>query len=1020
MASDDYDDEEYEDDEYVEEVDEVDDFDDRDNGGGDRDHEPHDRDSRGPGLVDRVKALFVTPNARPGEHDVVRSPFVIWLTGGTVVLLLLAFVFWFMMSRETAQRQFDAAKSQMDSGKYAQAIAQLEKFLSIYPKHKLSEPAKMAVGQSKILSHIGGASSDWVKGVEEVQNFITANRDAESFPDYTESLREYADSISLGAAVTAQKSRKQEDLLASKQAQKILERYKGEAGIPKEKMAAILENQELAEAAIRQKDVFESGVADVQTLIKKGDLLGALEQRRLLLQRDTTYLEKPEVAALLTEVLDAEAKTVVVDETARDAETDDIVLPTPLPLSITPQTRSTYTEESDGTLVYAIGADCLYGVDSVTGTPVWRKVIGLNQPFNPVKVGTSVPGLLLFDTNYGELVVRSQADGTLIWRQPIDGALAGAPLVQQNQIYLPTRGNSLYKFNLENGRLSGKLTFNQGLLAPPVASADGDHLVIAGEKSLLYTVSLRPFECKKVMNLGHAAGSIRSPILGLAELFAVCENDEGNSANVRILSGGPDAMNLKQIAAARIEGQVHSPAHARGSTFVVPSNPQTLTIFSVSDAQEQETLTPLATRQLPDVPDAPMYLSLMDAGQIWLFSRSLRLFNMKTESVSLDPKFAASGLATQPIQKIGQRFYLGRNPEYGKSVYFTQTDRQMATSWRVVLGSQVLANTVVDKMLIGINDAGVTFRIGEQQIADGGFAPKPSAPPLDLPKDLTSPTSAIATADGRLVFYVGGRAPAFWLINKLGQLQQKVTLSQPMETQPVAIAKGIVCPLPGKLRLKAAQGRVDDYPMPTELGKDVKWSWLLPLDETHVVAIDSNGGMTKVQFRSSPTAHLKDVSAFKLDSPTLVKPAVGNDKIAVADSNGKLLLLSGSGFDEIGEFDLPSASTNELWIVGDRLFVETGRGHLYCFDISSKLVGLWDIDAPSGVAGAPFVSNGKTIVALQNGEVITVDGDGVVTDQRLSIGQPLRTGPFAIGDKLLTLAIDGSFYRVESLLAGDQ
>ena len=298
MARDDYDEEEYDDDdEYVDEVDD-DQYDDDDRDDEHDDVEPHDEGPRGPGLMERVKALFVTPNARPGEHDVVRSPFVIWLMGGTVVLLLLGFVFWFMMNRETAQRQFDAAKGEMDSGKYAQAIAQFESFLSIYPKHALSEPARMAVGQSKILSHIDGASSDWVKGVEEVQNFITANRDYESFPEYVPKIRGYADTITMGAAETAQKSRKTEDLEASKQAQKILERYKAEEGIPKERMAAILENQELAEAAIRQKEVFDSGVADVTSLIEKGDLLTALEQRRLLLQRDPTYMEKPEVHGL--------------------------------------------------------------------------------------------------------------------------------------------------------------------------------------------------------------------------------------------------------------------------------------------------------------------------------------------------------------------------------------------------------------------------------------------------------------------------------------------------------------------------------------------------------------------------------------------------------------------------------------------------------------------------------------------------------------------------------------------------
>ena len=58
------------------------------------------------------------------------------------------------------------------------------------------------------------------------------------------------------------------------------------------------------------------------------------------------------------------------------------------------------TEEPAGTRpVFVLAKDCCYAVDHATGEPIWRRVIGLDSPFFPVKVETSLPGLLVFDSN---------------------------------------------------------------------------------------------------------------------------------------------------------------------------------------------------------------------------------------------------------------------------------------------------------------------------------------------------------------------------------------------------------------------------------------------------------------------------------------------------------------------------------------------------------------------------------------------------------------------------------------------
>src|SRR5579863_1988977 len=60
-----------------------------------------------------TKPVVVVHRVRPGEQDPLKSPLVIGLSVGTLLLVLSAATIWFVLSRERAQRQFDTAESQL-------------------------------------------------------------------------------------------------------------------------------------------------------------------------------------------------------------------------------------------------------------------------------------------------------------------------------------------------------------------------------------------------------------------------------------------------------------------------------------------------------------------------------------------------------------------------------------------------------------------------------------------------------------------------------------------------------------------------------------------------------------------------------------------------------------------------------------------------------------------------------------------------------------------------------------------
>ena len=51
----------------------------------------------------KAKAGITLPRVRPGERDPLRSPLVLGLGGGVLLLLLAAASLWFVLSREKAQ-----------------------------------------------------------------------------------------------------------------------------------------------------------------------------------------------------------------------------------------------------------------------------------------------------------------------------------------------------------------------------------------------------------------------------------------------------------------------------------------------------------------------------------------------------------------------------------------------------------------------------------------------------------------------------------------------------------------------------------------------------------------------------------------------------------------------------------------------------------------------------------------------------------------------------------------------------
>lgn len=215
---------------------------------------------------------------------------------------------------------------------------------------------------------------------------------------------------------------------------------------------------------------------------------------------------------------------VVRKEFQRDAQTDDPIKSLPKPLTLAVRTRSLSEEQSANRVVFALGQDSCFAVDSITGDPIWRRTVGVGTPFFPVPVETSRSAVLVFDTTQDQLVLLDRRTGELVWRQKVE-PVSGPPLVVSGQIFLPTLEGFLYRIDADSGRITSRLKFPQKLFAPPIAMADSAHLLVFGEAEFAYTLSLSPLECKLVSQTGHQPGTVEASPLAMGQYVLLAEND---------------------------------------------------------------------------------------------------------------------------------------------------------------------------------------------------------------------------------------------------------------------------------------------------------------------------------------------------------------------------------------------------------------------------------------------------------------------------------------------------------------
>lgn len=979
-----------------------------------------DSEERKPSALAR---LAMKHQKRPGEQEAVKSPLVLSLSGLALVLAVAAGAYWFIIGRKATEQELAAIDAAISEQRYSQAIASLDDFLLRHPRDQYTLPATVKRARARIDKEIAGSAPAWDKGLQALNEYNEDVRDFDEYKEEYEALAEYAEKIAVGSLETAARLKRRDLLDVSEEAELLIDRFSDPENPPTELHDQIKLAREKAVAAIIKHEATQATYREIESFLERKSPLEALKSRRRLLDRYADLSTDRRLNQLLDQTLETERGLVTREELQQEASAEDRPLPVPPPLSLTLHTRARADDVSEGRTTIAVAQGCVYGIDTVTGDPVWRRSIGPDTPFFPVQVDTVIPGLLCFDTTWQELVLVNRLTGELGWRQSLNEPVSGEPLIHGGQIYLPTLGNHLYKIELESGTATSRLTFSQPVYAPPVLTRDQQYLVIAGDEAVCYSVSTRELQCEQVSFIGQRPGTIDVPLLAMGELVLMVENDRTASARLRVLDASAAGETLSVRASVRIDQHVRDRPVLRGNQLFVPAEGEQFNVFTVSDDPEKEPLSPIAKPPRLSEYAGPVHVLPGADGMVWSAGDHLRLFQLNQDSMLEDQqKRVFIGAAAQPLQNIGRTLFVGWHQLASDSVALVQYDGEtMTDQWKTVVGSGLLEIMPGTDSAVCLTKSGELFLITAKDLETGGFRHQPNGI-LELPPELTEPLHAGLLPDQQIAVSMGGDSARLWIVNQAGKIGQDFPMEGGAVLDPVPVAGGAVVPLATKLKILGVPGAlVEDYLGTVQQADQVQWMSLQPIDDNHVLIVDREGRVSRLQFRTSPSPHLQQVDTLELGNDVDVQPVVSDERIVLADASGTVRAVNAVGFERLAETKLDSPVVGRLAVVGDLVLAQDARGILHCLDLSQNLESRWTVALESDhLSGTPLLLDSKLIVATMNGTVRVFNPDTGEQIRSAQLDQPIEHGPLAIGQFLVVASIDGSLYRIESLVGGEQ
>ncbi|MGD9636451.1 MAG: PQQ-binding-like beta-propeller repeat protein, partial [Pirellulales bacterium] len=905
----------------------------------------------------------------------------------------------------------------------AQAITAYQEFVSGYPGDAAWNKARMELSLAKIRQAVeaGGNFEPALKIAQTELEALENDKNFDQLPEARPELAELLPQIARGLAVQAgQADDPAEAKRLAEQTVAALDLCRNAKFVSKDLRddAALEEVEtELARVSRRQATRGELGktVEAMKTAIAAGDARGAYAAHEQLLAVHPELAADATLQATILEASAAERSAIkfVADEHA--AETAEC--PTPWLAVLTTGNRESITPApTTGTFVARVDG-AIYAFNVADGRLLWRRYAGFAAGLPPLSVGSRV---LVFDAKHQELQSLDELTGKLVWRQEIGEPIA-APLTVGNKAFLAAASGKLYVLDLASGNRLGYLQFAQPLRVAPIVDRRGKQLILAGDHSSIYTISLADLKTTGVFYSGHSSGSITVPPAQVLDRLAVFENDGVATSRLRMFALDADGAVSGQVTERRLQGLAASPPLVDSRRLIVVTDRGELDAFDVSSGEGAETLTPVATRE-PTSREPLVRYPLMTQGAIWVGDTQLTKYAVlptgnRLPVQSLENSFVRSTF-DHPLSLFGSVLVSVRRVDDQAGATVTAIDEASGrVFWNNQLAVPPAATPLVDdaNRAVAMADVnGLVYRFDEAalraRVQDQPLAPiSRSSGPLKL-------TTGVDLGSGRGAFAAPRVSQAVLLYDPTNASRPVRSMNLPSVVAcPLSpFGTGFLAPLEiGQvlwLDPSAPQTPPVTFQPRLEPGKKVLYQSAgeVGSDGRQFVITDGFDSIYLVELASDPSPHFTIVKQQKIGAFPIVSGVVVLDQTAFAAiDGGQLLRFALPALENQGQTDLPGDLVWGPYRIGEQLLLATARDQLVAVAKDGAIA--WNAPITSGdLAGPPLELNGEVLLAYKKGTLERRSlSDGQVAES-LDVEQPLATGPVRFLDRIVVATHDGS------------
>lgn len=955
-----------------------------------------------------------------------RSPLFLAISGTLLSLCVVGLVLFLWVRSSSAEKQYDAAMDDVSSGLYASAIRRFDQFLESFPEGELAEQAVVWRGIARVRQFTEGSAGDWENAFNAAQQLYD---EASEYPFYRQrgkDVYELMHKIGLGLAEKAKTTADPQLKTLAQEAVKFTERYVPAENFSPEGIAAIQAAIAEAEFVISKDQYRTQMLAEMEKSVTDLKPLDVYKYHQMLYGR-YPELRGDEVAQSLRErarQLERSQIKFVSDVNIEEKPAGEVA-----PAWGLVKHTAEPTAKAAGALTAFQVQDTIYALDNGNGEVAWRYPTGFPTSFSPASVPGDATRMLVHCSKDNTLTLLDAKEGKPTWcrdlqdRQPVFGT---EPLIRRGQIFLfvvkqdePDLGRMLV-LQLQSGAEVGEYIFPQPLIGAPILDSQRDSLLILGQWATVYDINLREQACQQVIPVDHESGAIRAtPLLASRFLFLV-ENQGNGKSTLRCLVVSERDGSVRDRQQIPLSGEVLTAPAVAGGRIFITTDKDLLYVYELGGEADPKPLAPLFVP--PDSREPPGFQPIVfpvDDQNCWTVSKTLRWIPLRLGQPITGPEWEGElpGLPSAHPVEYRKLLIVASNDTEAKAISVRAMDTQTRKIvWECQLGHQPEAiRSDPNSQTLQWFDRDGGRQLEEQEIASDKVVHIPipgKKSDIDRRQYVTFRTLS-EWNDGVVQWAgIGHNRLMYFPANGLGK---EVVLPCVVSGKPAILNDGLLIPgMDGFLYwIDPRTGRelAEPFMGPYVEGSPSRLRSVTAVDPSKIILV-ADQQVLRLELKQTPFAHFQPTASTTLDRVAATQLVNLEDRIFMAHG-AELVSLQPETLEILDRWSLKSHVDKPPVSIGKNVIFITQQNEMVCLGGTKGQISIlweWKLDSP--VVGQPVAVEDGFWVALANGRLVKHALDEQRILHETTAGRALVDGPWQVGDRLATLAADGSVATV--------